>query len=158
MELWTSRQTELIQNKSKDWNIAKLRRALRSLKSNKTIDPNNMINEIFKEGCIGKDLEKALLILFNQVKTNLHLPNFLIKQNITSIFKNKGSRLILKNDRGIFILTSLRKILDKLLYFDKYAEIDKNMTDSQIGARYGRQVKDHLFVVYGIINLSLIHI
>ena len=118
MELWTSRLTELMQNKSEDWNIEQLRKALRSLKSNKTIDPNNMINEIFKKGCIGKDLEKALLILFNQVKANLHLPNFLIKQNITSIFKNKGSRLDLKNDRGIFILTSLRKILDKLLYFD----------------------------------------
>ena len=85
----------------------------------------------------------------------MYLPDFLIKQNITSIFKNKGSRLDLKNDRGIFILTSLRKILDKLLYFDKYTELDRNMSDCQIGARSGRQVKDHLFIVHGIVNSAI---
>ena len=71
--------------------------------------------------------------------------------NISTIYKNKASRMEMKNDRGIFILSVFRKILDKLLYLDKYPDIDKNMSDSNIGARKERNIKNHLFVVYGII-------
>ena len=56
------------------------------------------------------------------------------------------------NDRGIFILTALKKILDNLIFIDKFDEIDSNMSDSNIGARKGRNVKNHLFIIYGIIN------
>ena len=55
-------------------------------------------------------------------------------------------------DRGIFILSVLRKIFDKLIYNDKYQDIDKGMSDSNIGARKQKNIKNHLFVVYGIIN------
>jgi hypothetical protein len=75
--------------------------------------------------------------------------------NISSIFKNKGSRLDLNNDRGIFILAVLRKILDKLNYQEKYPHIDSAMSDSNIGARKGRNIKNHLFMLYGIINSVL---
>ena len=56
------------------------------------------------------------------------------------------------NDRGIFILTVFKKILDKLIYDKKHKDIDKHMTDSNIGARKGRNVKNHLFMIHGIIN------
>ena len=36
------------------------------------MDPNGMINEVFKEGCLGKDLKEALLKLFNGVKSNMY--------------------------------------------------------------------------------------
>ena len=71
--------------------------------------------------------------------------------NITTIFK-KGSRMDMKSDRGIFILTVMKKILDKLIYKDNYKEIDSRMTDSNIGARSGRNIKDHLLIIHGIIN------
>ena len=58
----------------------------------------------------------------------------------------------MENDRGIFILTALKKILDKLIYIEKYEDVDKHMSDSNIGARKGRNVKNHLFIIYGIIN------
>ena len=56
------------------------------------------------------------------------------------------------NERGIFILSSMKKILDKLIYIEKFEDIDKNMSNSNIGARKGRNVKAHLFLIYGIIN------
>ena len=56
------------------------------------------------------------------------------------------------SDRGIFNLTTLKRILDKLIYFDKYSDIDQNMSDSNIGARKDRNIKNHLFMIYGIIN------
>ena len=151
-ELWTSRIKELHLKKTEAWTINQLRDVLKKLKVNKSTDPNMMINELFKEGCIGQDLENALLLLCNGIKETFHIPTFISKQNICTIYKNKGSRLDMKNDRGIFILTTLRRIIDNLLYQDKFNFLDANMSDSNVGSRKGRQVKNHLFIVHGVIN------
>ena len=111
-----------------------------------------MINEVFKDGFIGTDLKEALLNLFNGIKSNLFIPMFMTLSNITTIYKNKGSMMDLNNDRGIFILTVMKKMLDKLIYEDNYKEIDKNMSDCNIGARRKRNIKDHLLIIHGIIN------
>ena len=151
-ELWDSRMEELKTTKSEPWTMKNLTNVLKSLKNNKTMDPNGMINEIFKPGVIGYDLKVGLLNLFNKVKEELFIPEFMNLQNITSIYKSKGSRLDMNNERGIFILTVLKKILDKLIYFDNFDDVDKHMSDSNIGARRGRNIKNHLFMIYGIIN------
>ena len=59
-------------------------------------------------------------------------------------------------DRGIFILPVLKKVFDKLIYEEKYPFVEDNMTDSNIGARRGKSVKNHLFILYGIINSVLV--
>ena len=83
------------------------------------------------------------------------MPTFMQLSNITTLYKNKGSRFDMDNDRGIFILTVFRKIFDKLIYNDKYEDIDTGMSDSNIGARKQKNIKNHLFIVYGIINSVL---
>ena len=150
-ELWMSRLSRIQNVKTPEWSLKNLDNVLKSLKNNKTRDPNGMIHEIFKSGCIGTDLKLALLHLFNGIKANQYVPMFITLSNITTIFK-KGSRFDLNNDRGIFILTVLKKILDKLIYGDFFTELDKNMSDSNIGARRKRNIKDHLFIIHGIIN------
>ena len=75
--------------------------------------------------------------------------------NITTIFKLKGSRHELDNDRGIFGQSVFKRIIDKLVYQEKYPLLDKGMTDSNIGARKRRNIKNHLFIIYGIINSVL---
>ena len=152
MELWSSRLKLLKNTKTPSWKMEHLDTVLKSLKTNKTMDPHGIINEIFKEGCIGLDLKIALLSLFNGTKREMFMPMFMALSNITTLFKNKGSRLDMNNDRGIFILTTLKKILDKLIYNDKYADLDENMTDSNIGARKGRNIRNHLMIIYGVIN------
>ena len=87
--------------------MKQLNEVLKSLKNNKTSDPHSMINEVFKEGCIGSDLKEALLILVNDIKKDLKLVDFFKPADIISIYKNKGSRFDMNNDRGIFILTDL---------------------------------------------------
>ena len=77
------------------------------------------------------------------------------KTNITSIYKNKGSRLDLDIDRGIFNVSKVRSIMDKLIYNDFCDLIDENMSDSNIGARRNRNIRDNLFVVYGVINFAI---
>ena len=76
---------------------------LKSLKNNKASDPHSLVNKLFKEGCIGTDLKEALLILVNDIKTDLKLVDFFKPADIISLYKNKGSRFDMENDRGIFI-------------------------------------------------------
>ena len=57
-------------------------------------------------------------------------------------------------DRGIFILTVMKNILDKLLYKDYY-HVDFNMSDYNIGSRKKRNIKDQLLKIHGVINSVL---
>ena len=129
-----------------------LNKVLKSLKNNQSRYPNDMINELFNPGTIGCDLKSAILGLMNGIKFNMEFPLFTQLSNITTIYKRRGSRLDMNNDRGIFILSSARKILDKLVYNDKYPHLDKGMSDSNIGSRKNENIKNHLFIVYGIIH------
>jgi hypothetical protein len=72
--------------------------------------------------------------------------------NITTIYKLKGSKNSLDSDRGIFGLSVFRKIIDNLIYQEKYPLIDQGMSDSNIGARKKKNIKNHLFIIHGIIN------
>ena len=140
-ELWKSRMEELVNIKSPPWTQLQLKKALKSLKKNKTPDPNGMINELFMENSAGEDLEKALLVLVDGIKDNFYFPEYLLRENITTIYKNNCSRLEMNNDRVIFLITTLKKFLDKLIYLDKFENIEKNMSCSNIGARKGKHVK-----------------
>ena len=130
-------------------------KVLKGLKNNKTRDPHGLINEIFKPGVLGKDLKMAILNLFNSIKKEQKLPKFLQFANITTIYKKKGSRQDMNNDRGIFVVSVLRMILDSLIYEEKFPLVDSNMSCSNIGARKNRNIRDHLFIVYGVINSVL---
>ena len=147
-ELWTLRLKQFRKKVTKPWTLAELDKALKSLKNNQSRDPLGMINELFKPGMIGNELKSASLSLLNHVKFELCVPRNMELSDITSIFKNKGSRLELKNDSGIFVLTVLRKILDKLTYFDKYPHLDKSMLSSNIGALKNKNIRDHLFIIH----------
>ena len=105
------------------------------------MDPLGMVNELFKEGCIGTNLKKALRRLFNGVKIQELIPILMDLSNITTIYKKKGSRFDLNNDGGIFTLTVMKKILDKLIYVDSYSAIDENMSECNIGAKRKRKSK-----------------
>ena len=58
----------------------------------------------------------------------------------------------MSNDRGIFVLTAVRKILDKLTYLDKYPDIELSMSGSNIGARKNKNIRDHFFIIHGVVN------
>ena len=151
-ELWRSRLENMRKIKTAPWNMKQLEAVLKSLKSNKSMDPNGMVNEVFKSGYIGTDLKEALLLFFNEVKSSHFIPHYMTLENITTIYKSKGSRLDMNSDRGIFLLTVMKKIIDKLIYNDSYTDIDRNMSDSNIGSRKRRNAKDHLFIIHGVIN------
>ena len=122
---------------------------------NQCRDPNGMLNELFKPSVMGQDLKRAVVALMNGVKLEMEFPDFMQQYNISTLYKNKGSRFEMENERGIFILTVLRKIFDKLIFNDKYKDIDAGMSDSDIGSRKRRSIRNYLFIVYGVINSVL---
>ena len=83
------------------------------------------------------------------------IPDFMKLSNISNIWKNKGHKLNIDSYRGIFIVNIFKSLLMRLIYQDKSAIIDSNMSDFQIGGRKGKNVRDHIFVVNGVIQDTL---
>ena len=138
--------------KTQPWVMKNLEEALKSLKTGKCRDPEGIIREIFMEDSIGEDLKKSLLMLCNKVKETRTLPGFMQKTNICAIYKGRGDMLSLDSDRGIFLITIFRTILMKMVYQDIYPLIDKSMSDSNIGARKQKNIRNHIFVVNSVIH------
>ena len=90
--------------------------------------------------------------LLNSVKLSQTYPTIFQPSNISSFWKKKGDKSDLDNDRGVFNVTKIRSILDKMVYNDVYETIDSSMSCSNIGARKNRNIRDHLFVINGILN------
>ena len=140
------------QNKTDPWKLEELESVLKKLKNDKSRDPNGLINELFKPGVIGDDLKLSLLLMFNKIKDQGKVPSLLKRANISAIPKKKGSRLDIQNERGIFICSLFRTIIMRLIYADKYDIIDGNMSDSNIGSRKKKSIRNHIFVINAIIN------
>ena len=129
-----------------------LEEVLKSLKSNQSRDANDLVNELFQIENIGNDLKESILLLCNQIKTEIHLPSSLRDAFISSIPKNQKNPLQLENQRGIFLVNKVKSILVKLIYNSTIAEIEENLTESNIGSRKERSPRDHVFVINSIIN------
>ena len=138
--------------KTPSWTMSEVNTVLKQLKSNKSCDPLGFANELFKPQNAGEDLKVATLKLMNQIKTTQTIPEILKQCNIMSLYKNKGSRKVFSNYRGIFCVTILRSILDKLIYNDEYSGIDNNLSDSNVGARKGRNIRDNIVVINAVMN------
>ena len=137
---------------SKPWMMNDLEKVLKSLKKNKCPDPNGLVNEIFLTNSAGAHLKASMLNLFNEIKKNQIIPQIMKIANIASIYKGKGSMSDLKNERGIFLVSIYRAIIMKLLYYDKMKIIDKSMSDSQVGARANKNIRNHTWILNGVIN------
>ena len=151
-DLWERRFNILCQKKTPDWSTDQVQKIMSTLDTKKARDPLGYTNDIFKPGVCGTDLVNAITNLVNRTKNEMCTPQIMQVNNISTIYKNKGSRFDLVNDRGIFNMATFRKIVDRLIYNDKYEAIDENMSDSNVGARKGKNIRNHLFIVYGIIN------
>ena len=146
-QLCDERLKEASENKTPPWDMEDVNTVLKQLKLNKSRDPLGLGNELFRPNNAGNDLKLAVLKMMNQIKDQQVVPEALKYCNITSIYKQKGSKKDFDNYRGIFRVTVLRSILDKLIYNYEYQSIDENLTDSNVGARRGRNIRDNIFII-----------
>ena len=138
-------------NKSEPFNMEDLDKVLTNIKSGKSRDPMGISREIFKPSIIGQDLKESLLKLCNSIKEEGQVPEFMCKTTISTIPK-KGPRTELKNERGIFLVNSVRCILMRLLFNSESHMIDSNMSDSNIGGRKDKSCINHIWVLNSIIH------
>ena len=92
----------------------------------------------------------------NKIKNEVKIPELFRLKNISTIYKNKGSKSDLDNDSGIFTSTVLNTILQKLIYSSIYDEVDSNLSDSNIGARRRKNIRNHSFIINAIINDTIV--
>ena len=104
--------------KTKQCDMKDLEAALKELKKDKSRDPNGWLNELFQEGVAGNNLKISMLNLFNKIKSENYFPEFMRKADVTTIYKGKGEKCDLNNDRGIFIVYTFRSLPMKLIYLD----------------------------------------
>ena len=91
-------------------------------------------------------------MLMNRIKDEQIYPKCLESCNISSIWKLKGPKNRFSSYRGIFRVSIFRAILDRLIYNDEYDKLDSNLTDSNVGARKMRNIRDNIFVLNAILN------
>ena len=135
---------------SQDWIADDLENVLKGLKNNKARDAHGHIYELYKYA--GRDLKLSMLRMFNMMKRKQIYPKIFQSSNISSFYKKKGDKSNMDNDRGVFNVVKIRSILDKLIYNNIYSKVDSSMSSSNIGARRNRNIRDHLFVINGILN------
>ena len=85
--------------------------------------------------------------MFNKLKNQGIIPNFMKKATISTIPKS-GSKLVMKNERGIFVLSAVRTIFMRLIYNTKYEVINSNMSDSNVGGRKEKSCINHITYNY----------
>ena len=100
----------------------------------------------------GPDLKCSMMRMFNLMKKKQVYPSIFQPSNIKSFYKEKGDKLDLNNDRGVFNVVKVRSILDKLVYEDIYDQVDSTISCSNIAARRDRNIHNHLFVINGVLN------
>ena len=113
--------------KSENWEVDQIRKICKTLKNNKSRDENGFVYELFKPAHAGDDVFESLTKLFNLSKKELNIPEFFEKMSITSLYKNKGLQSDFSNQRGIFSVSKVKSIYDKLIYSEVYDVIDQNM-------------------------------
>ena len=93
------------------------------IQNNKARDRYNMTYELFKPQYAGADIYMSLTCLFNMMKDQLIVPEFLSQMSITRFYKHRGQKSLFSNQRGIFNLSKIRSILDKVIYTSQLMKI-----------------------------------
>ena len=90
--------------------------------------------------------------MMNGIKREQKYPQCLEDCNVTFLWKRKGEKNDFGNQRGIFRVNIFRTILERLIYNDEYPSLEKRLTDSNVGARKFRNIRDNIFVINAIMN------
>ena len=139
--------------KSNPWEMQEMQKAIQSMKNNKCRDAYGLVNEILKPGVAGKGFLMSLLSLLNKTKELIEIPHVMKNVNIALIPKpGKRNLKDISNHRGIFLIPKYRSLIMRMLLNDEYNMIDAYMSDSNVGGRKDRSIRDHLFIVNGVLH------
>ena len=108
-------------------------------------------NEFLKKG--GSGMAKAIHWVIKTVWQEEVVPVQWNESTITSVWKKKGDREIMKNQRGISVSSSIAMILEEIIN-DRILDVVK-FTPAQGGGVKNYSTCDHVFILRSIITYSL---
>ena len=136
--------------------MEEMQKVLKTLKKKQLVSgPQWFDKQNFQAWCHRIGFENYTLGFVQSLQVQNAKTTFLETIKHLNIWKKKGDKLNIDSYRGIFIVNLFRFLLMKLIYQDKSKTIDANMSDFQIGGRKGRNGRDHIFIVNGIIHDTL---
>ena len=119
------------------------------LKKGKSPGRDNLPAEVFMEG--GQQLQDLILDLFNRIKAENEIPYQWTQVQISTIYKNKGKRKRLVNQRGIFLKQVLSKMYGKL-NMNRAIKSMESIDKFQAGGRANRSPADQTFLIRAAID------
>ena len=134
-----------------DYTDEEVDEVLHSLKSGKSPGMDMLPPDVFKAS--GTNLNIAIKNIMNSIKNTLNLPKSWMKVLIVTFYKNKGSRKMLKNHRGVFLTAVLSKVMEKLIKKRINPKLG-NIDPLQCGGQYNKSTSDSLFLVRATIDHS----
>ena len=100
---------------------------------------------------IGQGFKAYLLDVLNDLKEASCVPSQWEMTLITTIYKNKGTRKVLRNYRGIFLTQIISKLYERIMVGRK-KDIMNSSTKLQAGSKTNRGPLDQMFLLQGGID------
>ena len=129
----------------KGFTVAELKQALRSAPNRSAPGPNSITYSMIKFA--GDRLLQCICHHFNTIVNKREIPEDRTELKIKSIYKNKGKKCDLKNQRGLFLSQTTTKLFEKMILNRISKDLDNNISDFQNGARPNRSTSDNLFIM-----------
>ena len=126
-------------------------RVVKKLKKNKSCGRDLIPPEIAMNW--GDKLKNLSLSVINSIKSAQRTPNEWANVLISTLYKNKGLRKLLLNQRGIFLKQVLSKIFEKM-NMNRIADNVKKIDRTQAGSRTNRSPADQTFLLRAAIDHS----
>ena len=114
------------------------------LKRGKATGRDNLPAEVFME--CGQKLEESIIEIFNLIKADNEMPHQWTQVQVSTMYKNKGSKKRLVNQRGIFLKQIMSKMYEKL-NMNRAAESMKSIDKCQAGGTENRSTADQTFLL-----------
>ena len=121
----------------------------RHLKKGKSPGRDGIPPEIFIEG--REQFQEPVLDLLNQIKQENTVPQQWTQVQVSTMYKNKGKKKQLLNQRGIFLKQVLSKIYGKL-NMNRADEAMDNIDKSQAGGRKNRSTADQTYLLRAAVD------
>ena len=108
-------------------------------------------NEILKKG--GEPMIDVIMPVIKAFWTEEKSPKQWNEGRITSIWKGKGDREKMDNQRGVTVSSGVGTIPEEILTQRLMKTIE--FSQAQAGGRKGGSTTDHIFIIKGLINLAI---
>ena len=99
----------------------------------------------------GEDLERSLLIMFNELATNNIIAEEWVHMVIKAISKMKGDLQAMSSKRGLFLTNILSKVMEKLVKNRTKPKVT-GISEFQCGGITNREIGDNLLIVNTVIE------